>query len=77
MSRVPWIETAVVSYPDETGCQHVVARDLGASPAKSKTAGSRGSLKREKPQSEPIYIAHSSRGKRETALPEEKRIRIQ
>jgi len=40
----PRLEDSRSELPRRTGRQHVVARDLGASPAKSNTAGGRGSI---------------------------------
>jgi len=40
----PRLEDSRSELPRRTECQHVVARDLGASPAKSKTVGNRGSI---------------------------------
>jgi hypothetical protein len=42
----PRLEDSRSELPRRTGRQHVVARDLGASPAKSKKARGRGSIRR-------------------------------
>ena len=41
----PRLEDSRSELPRRTGRQHLVARDLGASPTKSRTAGSRGSIR--------------------------------